>query len=47
MRFHNWDLSALFVYAVAVALQMIWLMFVEETVGNHLLSELLPVLFLT
>lgn len=48
MRLYSWDLPALFVFAVAVALQMMWFVFVvQTTVNNPLISGLLPVLFLT
>jgi hypothetical protein len=47
MRLYTWDLPALFVFAVAAALQMMWFVFVVQTTGNPLISGLLPVLFLT
>ena len=47
MRLYTWDLPALFVCAVAVVLQTIWLVFVAPATGNNLISGLLPVLFLT
>ena len=47
MRLYTLDLPALFVCAVAVALQTIWLVFVAQAAGNNLISGLLPVLFLT
>lgn len=45
MRRYTRDLPALFVAALAVALQMMWLVFVAQS--KPLISGLLPVLFLT
>lgn len=47
MRLYTCDLPALFVCALTVALQIIWLVFVAQATGNHFISGLLPVLFLT
>lgn len=48
MRLYSWDLLVLFAFFVAVALQMMWFVFVvQTTVNNPFISGLLPVLFLT
>lgn len=47
MRLYPWDRSALFVYAVAVALQLMWWVVAGQMTGDYRMPGLLPVLFLT
>jgi hypothetical protein len=48
MSRYSLDLPGLFVFAVAVALQMMCFVFVvQKKLNNPLISGLLPVLFLT
>jgi hypothetical protein len=45
MSLYTSDLSALFVYAMVVALQMVWLVFVAQATGSHNTSGLFPYCF--